>query len=855
MKKFFFFLATCVLTTAPLFLRAGDPDTLFGLRPEIYFRCTAGSLKQVQQLASIVSVDDVRGMEVYAYANRKEFDRFLEMGLPFTKLPCPSENHVPQMRGKTDLKAVDDWDFYPTYEAYLDIMNQFETNYPAICEVYSIGTSIQGREIMVAHIGDNLAVTEDEPQFFYTSTMHGDEVTGYVLMLHLIDHLLTNYGSDPRITGLVNNIDIWINPLANPDGTYHGGNGSVYGATRYNAAGVDINRNFPDPEDGPHPDGNPWQAETIVFMDFAESHHFVSSANLHGGAEVCNYPWDTWAQLHPDDDWWQYVCREYADTVHEYAPTGYLNDLNNGITNGYQWYEVAGGRQDYNTYFHQGREFTLEISENKMPQASQMPAFWEYNYRSFLNYMEQSTFGIRGKVTDAANGNPVEAEIFIESHDHDSSMVFSHLPLGAYYRPVFEGTYTVKVSAWGYYPQTFTGVTVTNRNITTLDVQLTPGTFIPDFVASQTVIGAGQDVDFTDLTYGNPVSWSWTFEGGNPATSAVQNPSGIVYANPGSFDVSLTVSDGTNTQTVTKQDYIHVSVEYLMQNTTVSTCTGTFYDSGGASQDYDDNEDFTMTFLPVQTGDKVRITFSSFNVEWESSCDYDWLKIYDGPTASSPLIGTYCGTDSPGEVTATNAQGALTFRFHSDYSQTEAGWSAAVECLTTLPPVAEFGADHTTIIQQQSVSFTDLSQNNPTSWQWTFEGGIPSSSSVQNPVIAYQTPGTYDVTLTVTNAFGSDTETKTDYIVVNPLVGIGEQDMRVTLYPNPVTDGKVHLSLSSPVERIEVYDPSGRIVLSFSPHAGETAFDLEFPASGIFFLKVSGDRGVIQSKIMVMGKR
>ncbi len=86
-------------------------------------------------------------------------------------------------------------------------------------------------------------------------------------------------------------------------------------------------------------------------MNFASFHDFVMSTNLHGGAEVCNYPWDTWVKRHPDDDWWQFVCREYADTVHVYAPSGYLDGFDNGITNGYDWYSISGGRQDYMNFF------------------------------------------------------------------------------------------------------------------------------------------------------------------------------------------------------------------------------------------------------------------------------------------------------------------------------------------------------------------------------------------------------------------------------------------------------------------------------------------------------------------------
>jgi PKD repeat protein len=82
------------------------------------------------------------------------------------------------------------------------------------------------------------------------------------------------------------------------------------------------------------------------------------------------------------------------------------------------------------------------------------------------------------------------------------------------------------------------------------------------------------------------------------------------------------------------------------------------------------------------------------------------------------------------------------------------------------PPVADFSADAVTINEGDSVNFTDLSSNGPTSWSWTFAGGTPGTSSAQHPTVTYNTAGTYAVTLTATNAYGSDTETKTDYITV-----------------------------------------------------------------------------------------
>ncbi len=82
------------------------------------------------------------------------------------------------------------------------------------------------------------------------------------------------------------------------------------------------------------------------------------------------------------------------------------------------------------------------------------------------------------------------------------------------------------------------------------------------------------------------------------------------------------------------------------------------------------------------------------------------------------------------------------------------------------PPDAQFTADNTVITAGDSVQFTDQSTNGPTSWSWSFPGGTPSTSTDQAPSVTYNTPGTYDVTLTVSNAAGEDTETKVDYINV-----------------------------------------------------------------------------------------
>ena len=81
-------------------------------------------------------------------------------------------------------------------------------------------------------------------------------------------------------------------------------------------------------------------------------------------------------------------------------------------------------------------------------------------------------------------------------------------------------------------------------------------------------------------------------------------------------------------------------------------------------------------------------------------------------------------------------------------------------------PVAAFTANQTEIFVDESINFTDLSTNNPTSWSWTFEGGLPATSTDQNPIVVYTSPGIFDVTLMVANASGTDESIYIDYITV-----------------------------------------------------------------------------------------
>jgi hypothetical protein len=212
-------------------------------------------------------------------------------------------------------------------------------------------------------------------------------------------------------------------------------------------------------------------------MGLSDTINFNLSSNLHTGSVVANYPWDTWSQLTADDSWWQHVCNEYADTCQFYGTGNYFTNYNDGIINGYDWYEVDGGRQDYMNYYKHCREFTLELSNDKTPNPQELPSFWNATHPSFYNYMEQSLYGLRGIITDSVTGLPIKAKVEISNHDVDSSHVYSSLPIGNYHRYIYQGNYSFTFSKSGYHSKTI-NASILNNNTTYLNVQLVPINFV-----------------------------------------------------------------------------------------------------------------------------------------------------------------------------------------------------------------------------------------------------------------------------------------------------------------------------------------------------------------------------------------
>lgn len=434
-------------------------------------------------LTRMVSIDKIAGDQITAYVNQEQLNALVAAGVSYQVVE-KQRSGITMFRGKWR-----DYDFnsYPTFDDYLSIMNNFATQYPEICKVEDLGTSVNGRKVVAVKISDNVNNDEPEAKFFYNSTIHGDETAGYMVTLRLIDSLLSTYGSDTRITNLVDSLEIWIVPLSNPDGTYRGGNNTVQSAQRYNSNNVDLNRSFPCPSGG---NTQQLQKENQNLMDFFAKHPFTLSADIHGGIELVCYPWGCWQKTHPDQQWFRDVSREYANLAQQASPWGYFDDENNGIVNGYDWYPVYGELMNYALYNGSSRLLTLEINKTKLIPASTIQAHWDYNKEPLLNFMEECYEGIHGVVTQYPDDAPVAAKVTVSQHDISSqnSEVYSQESNGGFHRVINPGTYTVEFTADGMNDTTIQ-VTVTEGTPFYQDVQMVP--YGISVVSEKQVIGKG----------------------------------------------------------------------------------------------------------------------------------------------------------------------------------------------------------------------------------------------------------------------------------------------------------------------------------------------------------------------------
>jgi Zinc carboxypeptidase/Secretion system C-terminal sorting domain/Cep192 domain 4 len=422
----------------------------------------------IQQLRSLsqqkLHIDKVVNSTVYIYLSEEEYSSLLTTGYDVAYIVDPSRVMFEELRRRTQ-GSLDEMDEFHTYEELRAELEQIASDNPDICNLLTIGESIQGRSLMMMEISDNVLIEEDEPEFAYISTMHGDEVVGMENCVNFINKLVNEYDTNPEIQQLVDETHIYIMPDMNPDGTMAG--------VRFNADGDDLNRSFPDHIADPYNLEENRPHEVVRLMRFFGTESPVLAANFHGGIILVNYPFDSNPDFEsvntpsPDDDWYIDISTTYSALNDSMWNNPYFE---NGITNGAEWYTITGGMQDYTLMMAGCAHVTIELSNPKWPDPSTLPTYWDQNEESMVAYLKKVHQGIRGIVTDSETGDILEATIKIVDNYIE---VYTDPDVGDYYRLTLPGSYDIEVACYGYDSVIVENITVVEGELTRADVSLT----------------------------------------------------------------------------------------------------------------------------------------------------------------------------------------------------------------------------------------------------------------------------------------------------------------------------------------------------------------------------------------------
>ena len=256
-----------------------------------------------------------RGIEVLAFtkygmdvlADERQLDYLSSRNYPVTIAPQPQRTAA----------ALDEnlGDYY-TFAEMESILVAWDTTsaYNGIFDVFSIGTSIEGRDIWAFKISDNVTVDEDEAEALFIANHHAREIMTVNIVMMFADTLLSGYGSDPQITDFVDNREIFFVPMMNPDGHVyvqqnHGGSPGNWWRKnrRLNenfTYGVDLNRNWgyqwgydeigssSNPGSIVYRGAAPFsEPETQAVRDLVNQREFTMWLSYHTYGELLLYPW------------------------------------------------------------------------------------------------------------------------------------------------------------------------------------------------------------------------------------------------------------------------------------------------------------------------------------------------------------------------------------------------------------------------------------------------------------------------------------------------------------------------------------------------------------------------------------
>jgi hypothetical protein len=423
----------------------------------------------------MAEIDSVRpDGRVVAYIPQENLHLLTSAGFIYEVLYADSRDICKGITSSGDMETKDpltlDFSQYHDPTALNQALQELHTNYPAVTELYTVGYSVEGEEINALLITDNAGTEEAEPEIRLVGLHHGNEMIGVEVPLYFANYLLTHQ-PDRRVQNIINNTEVWVCPMINPDGWWAG--------TRHNHNGVDLNRNYSymwDPYEEPYAGDYPFsEPETQAVRNFSTTdselsnypNNFVISHTYHSGAECVNYVWNYADADHhdgtdhptPDDDVIEDIAHGYADVC---------NPPMTWVTNGCEWYATWGDLNDWSYGERSDNDYTIELYNGWNPPDEQIITYCNKHIPALLYTCEAAlTIGIKGIVQDGASHEPLKANIDVDDRQWPW---FTDPAMGDFYRLLLPGTYDVTISASGYSPVTMNEVQVIEGTMTDLGI-------------------------------------------------------------------------------------------------------------------------------------------------------------------------------------------------------------------------------------------------------------------------------------------------------------------------------------------------------------------------------------------------
>lgn len=342
-------------------------------------------------------------------------------------------------------KALYDCNDFISQDDIRALFDDIARDFEGTAETFSIGTSLEGREMHALKLSPDLTFEAVLPEVRIIGGIHGNECMGVQMVADIAVWLTAEYGANPFATRLLDEVEVVLVPSVNPDG-YVGER-----ATRENANGVDLNRNlhFAWVNAGEAPFSEP---ETRAIRNLSDTQNFTLGLSYHTEAPYVNAPWNYTPHHPPDEALFQAMGEAYAGS------SSY------NVVFGWDWFDIQGDVNDWSLGVKGTFDWTLELMSDLDPQ-------WDIHsagVAGFLSFIFQRAEGV---VTDGNTGEPLAARIEIEP---EGVPVFTDPERGDYHRVLLPGVYDITAVADGYISETQTGVIVESDAVTAVDFALEP---------------------------------------------------------------------------------------------------------------------------------------------------------------------------------------------------------------------------------------------------------------------------------------------------------------------------------------------------------------------------------------------